>query len=147
MISDSADPILINEINKFDGMNFSPVQKEYSGTRSGAGSGLEAMLHEFRVAVNRGGIEVSPKCPLTLHCVANAIWDDKREKLDKDVFARHFDHLMMLVYMHRMVDFATNPVPADFMVDGQRVIELDFDRNRNKSSGASALERAFGGKR
>jgi hypothetical protein len=147
MVSDSADPILINELNKFPKMNFTPVRKEYSGTRSGAGAGLEAMLHEFRVAVNKGAVEVSPRCPLTLHCVGNAIWDERREKLDQDVFARHFDHLMMLVYMHRMVDFNTNPIPADFMIDGQRVVDINFDHNPRLSQAGSALEQAFGGKK
>jgi hypothetical protein len=134
MVSDSADPILINELNQFDGMNFVPGRKEHT---------LEAMLNQFRVMVNNGQIAVDNKCVMTIHCLANAIWDIHRKKLDQDVFARHFDHLMQLVYMTRIVDFETNPIPKDFMIDGMRLIELDFaDKNKVTDSG-EALQRAF----
>lgn len=133
-VSDSADPILINELNQHPKMSFVPVHKENS---------LEAMLNQFRVLVNQGKILVSPKCPLTVHCLANAIWDEARKKLDQDVYARHFDHLMQLVYMTRMLDVATNPIPRDHMIDGVRVIDLNFDKNTNKSIDARALEAAF----
>lgn len=133
-VSDSADPILINELNAHPKMNFVPVHKENS---------LEAMLNQFRVLVNQGKIWVSPKCPLTSHCLANAIWDDKRDKLDQDVYARHFDHLMALVYMTRMVDWTTNPIPSDVSIDGVRVIDLDFDRHNGKSEEARAFEEAY----
>ena len=133
-ISDSADPILINELNQHPKMVFVPVAKAET---------LEAMLNQFRVLVNQGKIIVSAKCPMTIHALANAIWDEKREKLDQDVFARHFDHLMALVYMTRMLDMATNPIPPDYMVDGVRVIDLNFDNPNQKSSDALALEEAF----
>lgn len=136
MVSDSADPILINELNQHAGMTFVPVQKADT---------LEAMLNQFRVLVHQGKIIVSNKCPLTIHCLANGIWDNKREKLDQDVFARHFDHLMQLVYMTRVLDVATNPIPSDYMVDGVRVIDLDFDKVGHKPKGAAlVLEEAFG---
>lgn len=135
MVSDSADPILINELNQHPGMSFVPVHKENS---------LEAMLQQFRCLVAAGKIIVSPKCPLTLHGLGNGIWDDHRKKLDQDVFARHFDHLMQLVYMTRIVDMVTNPIPADFMMDGIRVIDLDFDKkDKRKSQAAKGLEEAF----
>lgn len=137
-VADSADPIATNELNKYPGMNFVPVEKAQT---------LEAMLHEFRVIVNKGELAVSSKCPLTLHCLANAVWDEKRQKLDKDVFARHFDHLMQLVYMARMVDWNTNPIPADYMVDGNRMIELNFDRKKSNSLAGQTLEAVFGGAR
>src|SRR5207302_338332 len=88
MVSDSADPILITELNAHPKMSFVPVEKAQT---------LEAMLNQFRVLVGAGKIHVSPKCPLTLHCLTNAVWDAPRKKLDQDVFARHFDHLMQLV--------------------------------------------------
>lgn len=134
MVSDSADPILINELNAHPKMNFVPVHKENS---------LEAMLNQFRTFVAQGKILVSAKCPLTLHGLANGIWDEKRQKLDQDVFARHFDHLMQLVYMTRVLDVYTNPIPADFMVDGVRVIDLNFDRPNEKTDSGRALEEAF----
>lgn len=136
-ISDSADPILINELNKFKGMNFTPVAKAHT---------LEAMLNEFRVLVAQGKIVVDPKCQMTIHALETAIWDDNRKKLDQDVFAHHFDHLMALVYMTRQIDWNYNPIPKDFMVDNVRIIELNFDKKSSaNSNSAKALERAFGG--
>lgn len=133
-VADCADPIATQELNKYPNMNFVPVEKAHT---------LEAMLQEFRVLVNMGNWIVSGKCPLSLHCNANAVWDDKRSKLDQDVFARHFDHLMAQVYMARIVDWNSNPIPADYMIDGHRIIELNFDKKKTEGPGA-ALEQAFG---
>ena len=139
MVSDSADPILINELNQHEGMSFVPVHKADT---------LDAMLQQFRMLVHRGQILVNNRCPLTLHCLANGVWDAKRQKLDQDVFARHFDHLMQLVYMTRILDMNSNPIPADYQIDGVRVIDLNFDkRNDGKTPAALALEGAFGQRR
>jgi len=134
MVSDSADPILINELNRYPRMNFVPVHKSNS---------LEAMLNQFRTLVNQGKIVVAPACPMTIHALANAVWDIKRDKLDQDVFSRHFDHLMQLVYMTRMVDFNHNPIPADYMIDGIRVLDLSYGKIDQKSNDANALELAM----
>lgn len=132
-VSDSADPILINELNKFKGMNFTPVQKANT---------LEAMLNEFRVLVANQKVIVSPKCQMLIHCLENAIWTEKRDKLDQDVFAHHFDHLMALVYLTRHLDVYSNPIPRDYLIDNVRVIDLDFDKTKVAGS-ARELERAF----
>lgn len=139
-VSDSADPILINEINKYKNMSFVPVQKAHT---------LDAMLNEFRVMVAQGKIVVHPNCQMLIHDLENAIWTDKRDKLDKDVFSHHFDHLMALVYLTRTLDVYTNPIPKDYMVDGVRVVELNFDKNAGKANTTSgrSIEMAFGGKR
>ena len=134
MVSDSADPILINELNKFEGMSFVPVTKLNS---------LEAMLNEFRVLVNDGKIVVDPTCQMTMHNLDTAVWNDKRTKLDQDIFAHHFDHLMALVYTTRVLDQFTNPIPKDFFLDGTRVIELNFDKTNAKNGSGRALEGAF----
>ncbi len=136
-ISDSADPILINELNKYPGMSFIGVEKAHT---------LDAMLQEFRILVMRGKIVVDPRCQLTIHCLENGVWTDKRDKLDQDVLAHHFDHLMALVYLARMIDWEANPIPKDFMIDGARVMELNFDGTKAQGSGKS-LEGAFGGVR
>lgn len=136
-VSDSADPILINELNRFKGMNFVPVQKAET---------LDAMLNEFRMLVAQEKVIVSPECQMLIHCLENGIWDENRKKLDQDVFAHHFDHLMAAVYLTRMVDWNTNPIPKDFMIDNVRVIDLDFDGNRVKGKSAQNLVSAFGGK-
>lgn len=134
-ISDSADPILINEINKYNGMMFTPVEKAHT---------LEAMLQEFRILVMRGKIVVDPRCQMLIHCLENAVWDEDRKKLDQDVLAHHFDHLMAVVYLSRMVDWDSNPIPKDFMVDDVRVIEVNFDGPRAQGTSARSLENAFG---
>lgn len=138
-VSDSADPILINELNKFKGMSFMPVHKAHT---------LEAMLNEFRVMVAQGKIVVDPKCQMLVHDLETAVWTDKRDKLDQDVFSHHFDHLMALVYLTRVLDVNSNPIPKDFMIDNIRVIEMSFDKpGLNNTASAKSLERAFGGKR
>lgn len=137
-VADCADPIATNEINKYPNMSFVPVEKAHT---------LDAMLNEFRCLVAAGRYLVSPRCPLTLHCLANAVWDEKRTKLDQDVFARHFDHLMQAVYMTRILDVVSNPIPMDFMIDGTRVIDLDFDRKDRQSQAAETLGQAFMGTR
>lgn len=134
-VSDSADPILINELNKYKGMNFTPVKKAHT---------LEAMLNEFRVLVAQGKVVVRPSCQMLIHCLENGVWDNDRKKLDKDLFAHHFDHLMAAVYLTRMVDWNDNPIPRDFMIDGMRVIDLNFDKTRLDNDGL-ALQNAFGG--
>lgn len=137
-VSDSADPILINELNKFKGMNFVPVEKAHT---------LEAMLNEFRVLVASGKVLVDSKCQMMVHDLETAVWTDKRDKLDQDVFSHHFDHLMALVYLTRVLDVNSNPIPKDFMIDNVRVIELNFDKTTSTNDSGRALEVAFGGKR
>lgn len=137
-VSDSADPILINELNKFKGMSFVPVQKAHT---------LEAMLNEFRVMVAQGKIVVDPKCQMMIHDLETAVWTDDRKKLDQDVFSHHFDHLMALVYLTRVLDVNTNPIPRDFMIDNVRVIEVTFDRNPVQGESANSLQKAFGRRR
>jgi hypothetical protein len=134
MISDSADPILINELNGHPGMNCTPVYKEKS---------LEAMLNQFRILVAAEKIEVSPTCAMTISNLKSAVWDKTRTALDKDPYNHHFDHLMALVYLTRGLVPNENPIPKDFGVDGTRVIDLNFDRKGGKSLGAQALEEAY----
>lgn len=134
MISDSADPILINELNGHAGMNCTPVYKEKS---------LEAMLNQFRILVGTGKVEVVPTCPMTMSNLKSAVWDKTRTALDKDPFNHHFDHLMALVYLTRGLVPNDNPIPADFGVDGTRVISLDFDKKGGKSVAAQAMEDAY----
>lgn len=134
-VSDSADPILINEINRYKGMNFIPVIKSHT---------LDAMLNEFRILVSQGKIVVSPTCQLLIHCLETAVWTDKRDKLDQDVFAHHFDHLMAAVYLTRMINWNENPIPKDFMIDNVRVLDLNFDKKSlARTSSGKALEGAF----
>lgn len=132
MISDSADPILINELNGH-GLSCIPVYKEKS---------LEAMLNQFRMLVNDGKIEVSPTCAMTISNLKSAVWDKTRTKLDKDAFNHHFDHLMALVYLTRGLVPSENPIPRHYGVDGSRIIDLNFD-TKKASLSAQALEEAY----
>ncbi len=134
MISDSADPILINELNGQPGMNCTPVYKEKS---------LEAMLNQFRILVNTEKIEVAPICPMTISNLKNAVWDKTRTKLDKDPYNHHFDHLMALVYLTRGLVPNENPIPKDFGIDGTRIIDLNFDKKGGLSVAAQAMQDAF----
>lgn len=132
MISDSADPILINELNGH-GLNCVPVYKEKS---------LEAMMNQFRLLVNDGKIEVSPTCPMLLSNLKSAVWDKTRTKLDKDPYNHHFDHVMALVYLTRGLVPNENPIPSGFGIDGTRILDMNFDRKKATLS-AQALEEAY----
>jgi len=133
-ISDSADPILINELNGHPGMNCTPVYKEKS---------LEAMLNQFRILVGTEKVEVVPECPMVLSNLSSAVWDKQRVALDKDPYNHHFDHLMALVYLTRGLVPNDNPIPKDFGYDGMRVIDLDFNKKGNLSTAAQAMQDAF----
>jgi hypothetical protein len=115
-------------------MNCVPVYKEKS---------LEAMLNQFRILVSTGKIEVYSTCPMLISNLKNAVWDKQRSKLDKDPFNHHFDHLMALVYLTRGLVPNENPIPANFGIDGTRIIDLNFDKTRNKSETAKVMEDAF----
>lgn len=134
MISDSADPILINELNTHAGMNCIPVYKEKS---------LEAMLNQFRILVSQEKIQVMSSCPMILSNLKSAVWDKMRSKLDKDPFNHHFDHLMALVYLTRGLVPNENPIPGNFGVDQTRIIDLNFDADPKKSETARVMEEAF----
>lgn len=138
MVSDSADPILINEINKFPEMIFSPVKKAHT---------LEAMFNEFRIMVSQEKIYVNPQCVKLISDLEAGVWDKNRKALNRDPYNHHFDHLMALVYLTRMLDMSTNPIPRDFMIDNVRVIELDFDRKRANTGSGQALQSVFGGRK
>lgn len=132
-ISDSSDPILINELNAHPGMNCIPVYKEKS---------LEAMLNQFRILVAGGKIEVSQTCAMTISNLKSAVWDKTRTALDKDPYNHHFDHLMALVYLTRGLVPNENPIPPNWGVDGSRIIDLNFDKKLS-SGAARALEEAY----
>ena len=133
MISDSADPILINELNGHPGMNATPVYKEKS---------LEAMMNAFKILVNAEKVKVAPECAMTISNLRAAVWNKDRSALDRDPFNHHFDHLMALVYLTRGLVPGVNPIPQDFGFDGTRVINLDFDLKK-QSEGAKAIEEAY----
>jgi hypothetical protein len=86
---------------------------------------------------------VSPVCQMLIHDLETAVWTDKRDKLDQDIFSHHFDHLMSAIYLTRILDVNTNPIPKDFMIDGVRVLEINFDKTKAQGQSAKSLESAF----
>jgi frataxin-like iron-binding protein CyaY len=103
-VSDNNNLILINDLNSVYGLDFVPTSKDE----------LAAMINKTREWVKNGRIWVHPRCKELLGCLANAIWDKKREKLAKSKVYGHFDALMALVYLVRNVDVATDPIPKHF---------------------------------
>jgi phage terminase large subunit len=102
-IADSADPKYILELNKYD-MSFFGVEKKT----------LRSMINEYRELVGHDKIRISPQCKYLLSNMKAAVWDDKNEKLGKDAFNHHFDHLMSAVYLTRHIAWNDNPVPTTF---------------------------------
>lgn len=104
-IADSADPIFINELNKYE-LTFYGVEKK----------ALRAMVNDFRVQVGASKIYVSEKCPYLLSNLKDAIWTKDGDKIDKDTFNHHFDHLMASIYLSRYINWNLNPIPNTFQV-------------------------------
>jgi hypothetical protein len=128
-IGDSADPIFLNELNKY-GFSFFGVEKKL----------LRAMVNEFRELVQRGQIQISPDCKYLLSNMKNAIWDEKGDKLDKDAFNHHFDHLMAALYLSRHVMWNENPVPVTYNYNPNNMFFPDIDKQTKEYQ----MQKAFG---
>jgi len=130
MVGDSADPIFLNELNKYQPFQFFGVRKK----------SLRAMVNEFRELVNRGQLLVSPECKYLISHLESAIWDEVGEKLDKDQFGTHFDELMALIYAIRNVAWNENPIPPEFKFDPNTMFYPGLDEKTKQVQ----LEKAFG---
>jgi hypothetical protein len=115
-VMDNNFKILINDLFMDHGLNFIPTAKDNK----------EAQVNKLRMLLNKGRIEINPKCKNLLHHMRNARW--KRTKStgmingfsrnkgnrEKNIKANHCDALDALLYLIRNVDLKKNPYPDDF---------------------------------
>lgn len=109
-ISDT-DLIVINDLTRLHGLQFSPTRKDAK----------EAQINQARLmmAGDPPRIIVNPRCrTLIAHCLG-AVWNQARtefERVGDDSLSgevHHFDAVDALIYMVRGIDRAHNPYPND----------------------------------
>jgi len=101
-ISDSDNPLLIQDLGSLHGVYFWPTRKDE----------LPAMVNELRLMIKSRKLRISPKCVKTIGCLRYGIWNSRRNGFDRSRLYGHFDHLAMLIYLIRNLDQETDPVPS-----------------------------------
>lgn len=81
---------------------------------------LDAMVNKVKIAVRQGKLIVHPRCKILKGSLSYGVWKSK-EYIGKD-FAKskvygHYDALASLMYMYRILDPNTNPIPILNNVD------------------------------
>lgn len=100
-VSDNNNLLLLNDLTTLHGYPVGPVKKEL----------LQAMVNELRLWVKQGRLEVDPSCEYLIGNLKHAYWDDQRRAFSRSDRYKHFDHLAALIYLVRVIDESTNPLP------------------------------------
>lgn len=129
-VSDNNNPMLIQDLASMHRMSFISTDKDT----------LEAMLNELRMMVQRGQIEVDPRCTQLLGCLKYGVWDSKKRAFARSTAYGHFDALAALVYLVRNLDRHSNPIPATYGIDTRNAV---IKKARNDSEAAKTLGRIF----
>lgn len=115
-VMDNNYKILMNDLYQEHGLAFIPTQKDNK----------EAQINKVRMMINRGEIEIHPRCQTLLYHLKTTKWKmNQRTKLN-DGFARvrgssdnkykahHGDLVDALIYLVRNVDLNRNPFPEGY---------------------------------
>lgn len=129
-VSDSNNPLLLQDLSYLHGVHFTPTDK---GT-------LEEMINALRMMVNRGQIIIHPRCKHLKGCLKYGVWNAKRTQFAKSKVYGHFDGLAALVYLVRNLNRNTNPIPPDFRLDQSNQILI---QKKHESNAVKDLRRAF----
>lgn len=102
---------------------------------------LNGMVNKVRVMVSQRKIIVDPSCTQLLGCLQHGSWDD-------NVFAKtpingHQDALAALIYLVKVLDTYTNPIPANLGINPRTMHVPHKYNNKEQSAGANELKRAF----
>lgn len=71
---------------------------------------LNGMVNKLRVMIGNGEIIIDPSCVHLIGCLQNGIWDGT--KFAHSPTYGHFDGLAALIYMVKVLDTYTNPIPV-----------------------------------
>lgn len=109
-IADNNNLILLQDLSYLHGMPFGATSK----------SNLPAMVNKVRMMVQAGQIKVHPRCEQLIGCLKYGIKRNVGETME---FCRsrkygHFDALAALIYLVINIDKTTNPIPANYGIDG-----------------------------
>ena len=106
-ISDNNNPQLLQDLAILHKMSFISTGKDT----------LEAMVNELRLMVQKGQIEVHPRCVQLAGCLKYGVWDSKKKKFARSATFGHFDALAAIIYGVRNLDKHCNPIPTTFGFD------------------------------
>ena len=129
-ISDNNNPQLINDMAILHRMSFISTDKDR----------LETMINELRLMVNKGQIEVHPRCLQMIGCLKYGVWDKNKKAFARSSVYGHFDALAALVYLVRNLDKHCNPIPRAFGFDERNSV---IKEPKNNSEGARMLNQIF----
>lgn len=108
-VGDNNNKILLQDLAGIHKLPFTPARKD----------DLQAMVNQARLWVSAGRVRVNPRCKYTIGCLKNGVWNRNRDDWAHTMTWGHFDALAALIYMIRVIDVATNPIPANFGMDIQ----------------------------
>lgn len=103
-VADNNNKILIQDLAGIHKLPFMPARKD----------DLIAMVNQARLWVSAGRVRVHPRCKYLIGCLRNGIWNDNRDDWAHTMTWGHFDALAALIYLIRIIDVVTNPIPRDF---------------------------------
>lgn len=83
---------------------FSPISK----------TDLHEMVNEARIWIKQGRVLINPKCVDLINCLKYGQWDKERKAFQRMEHLGHLDSLAALIYLLRVIDQQTNPVPITF---------------------------------
>lgn len=106
-ISDNNNLLLLQDLGTLHDLNFAPTTKD----------SLEAMVNNVRVEINKCRIKVNPKCKQLLGSLKFGVWKNNRKEFDRSSTFGHFDAFAALMYLLRVVDYQTNPIPPMIDID------------------------------
>lgn len=134
-ITDSDNPLLVNDLIHLHGLAFAPTNK----------TTLEVMVNETRVFIQADKLEVDPKCKFLIGCLEHGVWSDNEQGRQRKEWGRslafgHYDGLAALVYLIRNIDTTTNPVPITHYYDPSNALIL----KKNEASNKEQIFKLFG---
>lgn len=110
MVADNNNLHLIQDLSIMYKLYYAPVKK----------TDLDAMVNKLKILIKQGKIIVNPVCEQLIGCLKYAQWKSKEhigKELAKSKLYGHYDATMALVYMCRVLDTTTNPIPMLLNVD------------------------------
>ena len=106
-ISDNNNLLLLQDLGSLHDINFAPTSKD----------SLEAMVNNVRIEINKSRVWVNPKCKQLLGSLRFGVWKNNRKEFDRSTTFGHFDAFAALMYLLRVVDYQTNPIPPMMDID------------------------------
>lgn len=149
-IGDSNNLQMLYDLSTSHDLSFLPVRKTKAGPDQPTDtkeSIINGMVNKVRTFIGEGRLIVNPQCKMLLGCLDNAIWDKTSpSKFARSETYRHFDHLAALIYLVKMLDQHTNPIPV-LLGKSQSTHFIPLEARKQPNSNATALGQLFNIKR